>query len=81
MISAHWRTGSASAERVGRGEVGVSPAGYMVAARLGTKGSPLALTAWKGLESHYRGLVSARKAAWALSRCMATDSDQILHAR
>ena len=51
MISAHWRTGSASAERVGQGEVGVSPAGYMVAARLGTKGSPLVLTAWKGLEN------------------------------
>ena len=37
-------------------------------------GPPPALTAWTGLKHHVEGWFLARKAAWALSRCMATDS-------
>ena len=65
-----------------------SPQGdrHVVAARLGLAlkgpwlvpgGPPPALTAWTGLEKHCSHLVEgwflARKAAWALSGCMATD--------
>jgi len=56
----------------------------MVAARLGFEkamvpgGPPHALTAWTGLENTTltlaEGWFLARKAAWSLSGCMATDS-------
>ena len=43
-------------------------------------GPPPALTAWTGLEKHCSHLVEgwflARKAAWALSGCMATDRER-----
>ena len=88
MVSAHLRAGSASAERVGQGEVhGVTTQGpvHIVAARLGFE-KAMAGTGratphpdcMDRLRKHYSHLAEgwflARKAAWSLSGCMATDS-------
>ena len=71
--SLHACTGSASAERVGQGGGWGHPQGdmHMVAAMLGPD-------CMGRLRKHYFHLVEhwflARKAAWALTGCLATDS-------
>ena len=87
IVSARLRAGSASAEAVGRGGGWGHPQGavHMVAARLGFEkamvGTPRATPrpdCMDRLRKHYSHLAEgwflARKAAWALSRCMATNS-------
>ena len=89
IVSARLRTGSVSAERVGEGEVGgvtgrVLCTWWLLGLALKRPllvpgGQPHTLTAWTGLEntiySHLaEGWFLARKAAWSLSGCMATDN-------
>ena len=82
------RAGSASAERVGQGEVGgvtsrVTCTWWLLglavkAPWLGPGGPILALAAWTGLENatlpFVGGSFLAVKVAWALSGCMTTES-------
>ena len=88
IVSARLRTGSALAERVGQGEVGgvtgrVLCTWWLLGLALKRPwlvpgGPPHALTAMDRLRKHYshpaEGWFLARKAAWSLSGCMATDS-------
>ena len=89
IVSAHLHAGSVSAERVGQVEVGgvigrVLCTWWLLGLALKRpwlvpRGPPHALNAWTGLENttlalQRAGWFLARKAAWALSGCMATDS-------
>ena len=84
IVSARLRTGSALAERVGQGEMGgvtcrVLCTWWLLGLAfkrpwLVPGGPPHTLTAWTGLENTTLTWFLARKAAWSLSRCMATDS-------
>ena len=79
IVSARYAHGSASAERVGQGEM------HMVAARLGSQNTMVG-TGWANscpgcmdrLRKRYSHLVGgsflAGKASWALSGCMTTES-------
>ena len=86
IVNACWCTSCASAKRVGQGEVGVVICRVTCTWWLlwlavkgpwfGQDGPILTLAAWIGHNSHDHlvgGSFLARKAAWALSRCMTTD--------
>ena len=83
IVSAHWYTGSVSAERVGQGEVGgvthrVTYTWWLLGLAvktpwLGPCGPILSLAAWTGLENATLTFL-AGKAAWTLSGCLTTES-------
>ena len=95
IVSARLRAGSASAERVGQGEVGQGEVGGVNGrvvctlwllglalkfekAMVGTRRATPRPDCMDKLRKHYSHLAEgwflARKAAWSLSGCMATDS-------
>ena len=85
IVSARLRAGSASAERVGQGEVGQGEVGGVTGRVLctwwllvGTRWATPRPDCMDRLRKHYSHLAEgwflARKAAWSLSGCMATNS-------